>query len=91
MINLQISCDSFGTKAAFIDGEVVPRFESYNVVLFNEKVKAALNRTVRAVRWHYAIDDAVGPPPTIRLVMQVRPKLLDYLFNITDLPHNFSL
>jgi hypothetical protein len=79
VVNLQVGRDALRAEAAFVDGEVVARLEAYDVFALDEQVHAALHGAVRAVRRHDLVNHAVGAPAPVRLVVQVRPELLDYL------------
>jgi len=65
----------------------IARLEADDVVPLDEQVHAALHGAVRAVRRHDPVNHAIRAPALVRLVVQVRPELLDYLLQVADLSH----
>ena len=86
-MNLQVSGYALGTQAAFIDRKIVTRFEANDMVVFDQKIHAALNGAVRAVCWHYFVDHSICTPTAVRRVVQMRTVHFDYLFEILDFAH----
>lgn len=89
MMDLQVSCDSFRTKPSFINRKVVTRLDTYDVIVFNEQVHAALHCAIWTVGRHDAIDHTIRAPATMRGVVQMRPIFLNDLLEMFDSTHEF--
>src|SRR5581483_11350177 len=76
MVPLQIPLDSLGTKLAFVERELFPRLEAYDLVLSNFELNSALLSTKAAVSFDEFVGFAPRFPPAWRLIVQVRPELL---------------
>src|SRR5205085_8565036 len=90
-MNLQVGRDALRAQTPLVDGEVVARLEADDVVPLDEQVHAALHRAVGAVCRDDLVYHAVCAPAPVRLVVQVRPELFDYLLKVSDFTHKLSL
>ena len=82
MMNLQVSGYAFGTQPAFIDRKIVAWLETDDMIVFDQKIHAALHRAVRAMCRHDFVYHAVRTPTAVRRVMQMWTEGLDDLFEI---------
>ena len=77
MIVLEVALDTFWTKPAFVVRELFPRFETDDLVVFDQQLDAALHPAETAMR----LDDLVrlvAPGVALaRRVIQMRPELGD--------------
>ena len=87
MMNLQVGRYALGTEAAFINREIVTRLETYDVIVLDQKIHAALHRAIRTVRWYNSIYHAIRAPASVRRIMQMRTKGFDDLSEILYLAH----
>jgi hypothetical protein len=80
VVDLQVGRDALRAQTTLVDGEVVPRLEADDVIPLDEQVHPALHGAVGAVGGDDLVYHAVCAPAPVRLVVQVRPELLDYSF-----------
>ena len=80
VMNLQVGRDALRAQTPLVDGEVVTRLEADDVVSLDEQIHPALHGAVGAVGGDDLVYHTVGAPAPVRLVVQVRPELLDYSF-----------
>ena len=88
MVNLQVGCNAFWTEPAFVNGKIVSRFEAYHVIVLDQQIHPTLNRTIRTMCRHDAIDDPIGTPTAEWRVVQMWPKCLEDLFEIAYFSHD---
>jgi len=86
-MDLQVSCYTFGAKPSFINRKVIARLNTHDVIVFNKEVHSALNRAIRAVRRHHAIDHSIRAPATVRRVVKMRSIRLNDLIEMFDFTH----
>src|SRR6266536_1116399 len=87
MMNLQVGRYTFRTQTAFIHRKIVARLETYDVVVFDQEIHAALHRAVRTVCRHHFVYYAIRAPAAVWRIMQVRSEGFDDPFEIFDFAH----
>src|SRR5712692_8740620 len=87
VVYLKIGCNSLRTKTSFINGKIVTRFEADHVILLDQQIHPALHATIRTMRRHDFVDDAIRLPALIRCVVQMRAVSVDDLFEVFDSAH----
>ena len=87
VMNLQVSGYAFGAQTAFIDGKIVSWLEADDMIVFHQKIHAALHRAVRAVCRHDFVYHAVRTPAVVRRIVKMWTEDFNYLFEMLDLAH----
>src|SRR6185503_2832552 len=87
MVDLQVSGHTFRTKPSFINGKVVTRLKTHDVIVFDEQVHSALHSAIGAVSGYDPIDHAICAPAIMRGVVEMRTKRVDDLFQVFDSTH----
>src|SRR5688500_8506117 len=87
MMDLQVGRYSFRTKPSFINGKVVTRLNTHDVIVFDEEVHSALDSAIWAVSGHHTINHAIRAPATMRRVVEMRTVHVDDLIQMFDSTH----
>src|SRR5436309_15929151 len=90
MMHLKISGDAFRTESPFINGKIVTRLNTDNMVPLHKKIHAALYSAVRTMRRHNFVYHSICSPSTIRCIVQMRSVFVDDLIEMFDFAHEFS-
>src|SRR5262245_8715320 len=89
VVGLQISGNTFWTKTPFVYRKLISGFQADDMVVLDEKFHSALHPAVWAVRRDDLVDLTVGLPTAVRLIVKMRPKAFDNVFEVLDLGHTF--
>ena len=74
MMSLQVCRHAFWAQSALIYGEIVPGFDTDNVIIFYKQIHPALHTAIGAVCRYHLVNMSIGAPATERLVVKVRSK-----------------
>ncbi len=86
-MGLKVRGYAFRTELSLVNRKVVTRFKTDDMTLFNKQVHSALHSAIGTMCRNNLVDDAVGLPTTIRLIVQVRAELIEYFVEILYFRH----